>query len=211
MDRKMCFIQNLLAAKSFWGDVPTWIGVVGTLLGIAIALCQYWRAQAWKRSEFVAGEMSKLFADSHVKTALLLLDYNRIRLNPVDGTRATTENEGKVFDDALCISALRIHDAMETGVAFSREEMLIREAFDALLTQLENLDHFIVTGLVLPRNLRPYLAYWLNILGNPQSARKGKNFYDAMGLFITRYGYSGVTNLLKVVAEIELVAKSASP
>lgn len=201
---------NLLADRSVWGDVPTWVGVAGGLIAFSVGLWQYARAQSWQRLQFVASQMANFFADPEVRTALLLLDYSRIRLN-TDGTRATTPGTGSVFDDDLCTRALRLHtEFADQEENFGPDEMMVRSVFDALLTRLEDLDHFLVSELVSADDLEPYLKYWLRIMLDPASEWKPRVFYEAVSKFITGYGYRGVQHLAESVAGIKLtqVAKA---
>jgi hypothetical protein len=195
----LCWVLATLAKLSA-------LGALGALIVFACGVWQYWQAQQWKRLEFVADQMAKFFSDSQVKTAMRLLDYSRIRL-AADGSRAIGSDGGTVFDDALCIRSLCLHtDSPDQMEDLPPEEMIAREAFDAFLTRLENLNHFIATKLIKPTDLEPYLSYWLTILADPTKKWKPYEFYVAMHRFITGYGYSGVQDLLEKVGGISLMA-----
>jgi hypothetical protein len=79
-------VMPLLDAGSAWGDVPTWLGIVGGLLAFFWGLWQYRETRLWKRAEFVAAECDKFFRNPKIETALLLLDYSAIKLR-ADGKR----------------------------------------------------------------------------------------------------------------------------
>lgn len=192
------------STDSIWGDIPTWVGVFGALIAFGVGLYQYHKAQLWQRSQFVAQQMSAFFADPCIKSALLLLDYSRIRLTSA-GTRAKEGEEGRVFDDALLIHSLRLHTAFQNEEErFNQSEMLARESFDALFTWLESFDHFLVAGLVTSKDLSPYLRYWLKIMADPKSGWKPPEYYAAVSRFITGYGYHGVRHLIGQICEIDL-------
>src|SRR5258706_15268057 len=99
---------GVIGATFGLGDIPSWVGICAGFIAFCFGLYQYRQAQLWKRAEFLASEMAKVFSDRKVGTALLLLDYSRIKLRP-DGTRADKNETGFIFDDALCESALRNH------------------------------------------------------------------------------------------------------
>ena len=42
---------NRLVVSTAWGDVPTWIGAVGTVRPAWIALIVYWQAQSDRRRQ----------------------------------------------------------------------------------------------------------------------------------------------------------------
>ena len=67
-----------------WGDVPTWLGVVGAVIEFILGRAEYRLAQQWTRSEFLAAEVDRFFANPRVATALLLVDYSAIKWKPPD-------------------------------------------------------------------------------------------------------------------------------
>jgi hypothetical protein len=180
-----------------WGDIPSWLTIIGGLLAFAYGLQQYWESQRWKRVEFVSSEIDKFLADPKVATALLLSDYSRIRLDR-NGTRASDERDGAIFDDALITSALIAHTEFKDETeSFSAAQMLVRESYDALLSGLERFGHHLQAGLVTADDLRPYLAYWIRVLADPTTDWKPDTFYFALHRFIRAYSYSGVEYLFQ--------------
>jgi hypothetical protein len=177
-----------------WGDVPAWLGLIGAAFAFAVALDQYRTAQAWKRAEFVAAETKLFFEHPQVATALLLIDYSVIRLDKV-GKRSV---QGTVFDDDLLIRALAVHTQFTDEIEkFNDAEMLARTAFDELLTGLERLDHYLQTNLISVGDLKVYLGYWVEKLGDPESRWKKPEFYQALYGFIEAYRYQGVRHLFE--------------
>ena len=191
-------------AEASLGDIATCVGVFGGLVAFAVGLLQYSSAQAWKRAEFVAQEMAKFLSQAKVSTALLLLDYNHIRLNP-DGSRAA-DGTGIHFDDQVCADALRSHkEFKDQGEKFGPDQMIAREAFDAFLTGLDMFGHYLKTGLVNAANLEPYLGYWVRNLQNP--AWKTQLFHDRLQRFVRDYGYSGVQHLSDALTKLSRETK----
>jgi hypothetical protein len=194
----------ILAIKSFFGDLPTWVGVVGGLLGFAAGLLQYRQAQRWKRAEFAAAEVARFFATPKVQTALLLLDYSSIRLAP-NGSRVASRNAGEVYNDNICIQSLQLHTEFKNETeTLTFQEMVAREAFDAFLTGLEDMHQFIAAELLSPDDLRPYLSYWLGVMADPRSQWKPQIFYTMMHRFIKGYSYHGVEQLLREILALNL-------
>jgi hypothetical protein len=181
-----------------WGDVPTWLGVVGGVVVFMLGRAEYRMSQQWKRSEFLAAEVDRFFAQPRVATALLLIDYSVIRLEP-DGTRAKQNTATSlVLSDPVMTSALRIHTEFENETEkFNPEEMLAREAFDELLTGFERFDHHIRVGLIEIDEVKVYLGYWVEKLVDPGSKWKPTEFYTALAGFVSAYQYVGAARLFK--------------
>lgn len=166
-----------------------WIAIIGIgagLMAFLAGLLQYRKAQQWKRAEFVAAEIKEMLADDVVQLALRLLDWN-------DGyyplqTEPDPHAQVRV-DDAILGLALRPHSSQSR---FSPTEVRIREIFDALLTRLQRLEHFVESGLVTAGEIRPYLQYWIHLIGSVPSARKPEATLHAMWRYIDFYGYSDV-------------------
>lgn len=173
----------------------TVVGWSSTFSAFCVGLYQYWVAQNWKRTEFVASEVEKFFGDAQVSAALLLLDYNIIRLDE-QGKR--TRTGGYVYTDDVVTRSLAIHTKNQDEIErFSDEEMVARLAFDALLTWLDRFDHHIDTGLITVADVRIHLRYWVTKLADPRSRWKVAEFYDALYLFAATYEYQGALTLFR--------------
>lgn len=174
-------------------DLAKWLSLAGTAVvvgGVPIGLWQYGQAQAWKRAEFAAGEMRAFFADPGVQKALRILDYNAIRIDLGAGE--------VVVKDATLKEALRIHVRTPEGGSSSRftpDEVAIRDVFDRLFDHLERFGHFLATGLVRRADLRPYLEYWLRVLGTREGGRKPRDVVEAIWAYAHEYHGDGVRRL----------------
>jgi hypothetical protein len=183
-----------------WGDVPTWLGLFGGVIAFVLGRREYRSAQQWKRSEFLAAEVDRFFAEPRVATALLLIDYSEIRL-AADGRRAgTAAADTYVLTDALLTSALRVHTEFRNDTErFDPPEMLAREAFDELLTGFERFAHHIQIGLIDIADAKVYLGYWVEKLADPGSDWKPPAFYSALARFVDAYQYRGAAQLFKTL------------
>jgi hypothetical protein len=183
---------------SAWGDVPTWLGLIGAVFVFIVSRREYRRAQQWQRSEFLAAEVDRFFAQPRVATALLLIDYSEIRLD-ADGRRVgTVTADTRTFTDALITSALRVHTEFKNDTeSFEPPEMLAREAFDELLTGFERFDHHIRTGLIDIADAKVYLGYWVEKVADSNSGWKPPTFYSALARFIEAYQYRGAAHLFE--------------
>lgn len=181
-----------------WGTAATLIGVFVGIITLIKGLREYRRAQQWKRSEFLVAEVDRFFANSRVATALLLIDYSRIQLEP-DGRRAAAFTpQTLTLDDKLMTGALRVHtEFTDETESFTPPEMLAREAFDEVLTGFERFDHHIQIGLIDVADAKVYLGYWVEKLADVKSGWKPREFYVALAGFVEEYEYRGAARLFK--------------
>ena len=181
-----------------WADVPAWVGLGGGIVAFYLGRREYRNAQQWKRSEFLASEVDRFFAQPRVATALLLIDYSEIRLE-ADGRRANTATPSShVLTDAMMTTALRVHTQFKNDTeSFNPPEMLAREAFDEILTGFERFDHHIKIGLIDVADAKVYLGYWVERLADPRSEWKPLEFYVALARFVKVYQYRGAAHLFR--------------
>lgn len=169
-----------------WATV---IGAATLVCGVIGGLWEYRKSQAWQRAQFAAEQMHAFFDDERVKRVLTMLDYEESVLD-VDG-------EMRVVTDATLREALRPHtDGGPQGGTFSGVEVVVRDAFDRFLDGLEQCDHFIEGKLVKPHDFRPYLHYWLELMGDPGS-RRDPAVREAFFRFAQTYRYEGALRLFR--------------
>jgi len=104
-----------------WKFVLSVVGYVGALSAFGVGLRQYWRADYWKRSEFLAKEMKDYFADPKVSIALTLIDWGvrfvNLGVKAADATVEHRVDETLVDRDLQC-AALRPHTLLSaTGAS----------------------------------------------------------------------------------------------
>jgi len=181
---------------NIWGDVPTWIGVIAGAITLIVGVREYLIAQRWKRSEFLAAEVDRFFANPGIQTALLLIDYSRIALEP-DGRRTTVRTPvTQTFDDDLMTRALAVHTKfVDETEKFNAQEMLARMAFDEILTGFERFQNHIEGGLINASDVKVYLGYWVEKFVDPASKWKPVTFYTAVAEFVDAYQYRGAATL----------------
>lgn len=168
----------------------TLVGVISSLSAFLAGLLQYIKAQKWKRAEFVAKEIKEFESNHTIQIAMQMLDWNARKFKLFQ-EEESDEREVVVNDDILC-SALVPHD--ET-TKFTRVQLCIRDIFDHFLDALVRFEHFIQSDLVNHKEFRPYLIYWIEIMGNKDSKRKPSIFYERLWGYIVFYKYSHVQKL----------------
>ena len=176
-----------------------WISLAGVLAACAAfasGLWQYAKAQRWKRAEFVAAEIKAFESDELVAKALLMLDYNRRRINLLpESYESEPANRVVSVNDADLTSALVHHSLRRPG--FTPKEVVIRDCFDRLLDRLERFESYIEAGLISAKELKPYLGYWIEIIANRESKRKPQDFYTSLWSYIDEYDFHGVQRLAR--------------
>lgn len=177
-------------------DIVEYAGWTGGFIVFVKSLIEYQNAQKWKKAEFLSKEAKEFFADKNVSRALLFLDYREndipIYENEIEGKKVLhygTELLMNSFDSQKEISSL------------TTEEKLIRRVFDDFLTKLGFFNHYIDTKLINEENLKPYLGYWLMVLGsseksfrNPVLMSRIWEYIDELNqnevrILVNRFGY----------------------
>lgn len=191
-------------------EAREWISSTVTAIVIFAGLYQYWQAQQWKRAEFVAGEMQAFFSLPSVRKAMLMVDWGTRHVNLFDTASTDPRTwplvSRRLQSDALLPHPLRqrvcaVTDATTTEAvdselaAFSMEEVAIRDAFDAFLDGLERFASHVETGLLAPRDLRPYLGYWIDDIAGPTPDASDGEWACSLLAYIAFYRYTGVQAL----------------
>jgi hypothetical protein len=194
---------------------------------IALAwLHLYQQQRHWQRVELARQEAKNFRERQAVKNVLDLLDYEEYRTfyitHPRDGRLISFE-----ANDYRLRRALRSHDQMvkmrrgldeikrlaaETDTIdpktldivqkYDDEEFLIettlRDWFDSFLGGLDYFNTLIEAGLVTPEEMKPFIIYWIQLIGDRRYRRKGgSGFYDQLFHYIHWGGYGGVQQLFE--------------
>ncbi len=186
-------------------DWMTGVGQVLTVATILFGVKQYRKNQEWKRAEFAAAQAKELDEEPTVKDVYTMLDYNRYGVELFPDADEIEHRFVEVTDDLLA-RALVPHpnrvsstilvpgpiegEMIERQMAtFTPEEGAIRKAFDVYLDGLERFEHYIASGLLSPREVKPYLSYYLSILADqgPGEGRKPLSVRLALRDYITFY------------------------
>jgi predicted lipase len=206
----------LLASLSLAG------GVFVTLIWLHL----YQQQRRWQRVEWARQEVKAFCDRPAVKNVLDILDYEEYRTfyvnHPTDGCLISFEAH-----DYRLRRALRSHDQMvkmrsgldeikrlafqsdgipaktlELVQQYNREEFFIeitlRDWFDSFLGGLEDFEIMIESGLVMAEEIKPFVIYWIRLIGDRRYRRKGgSGFYDQLFHYIYWAGYSRVQKLFE--------------
>ncbi|MBW4485512.1 MAG: lipase family protein [Tildeniella torsiva UHER 1998/13D] len=186
----------------------------------------YQQQRRWQRVELARQEVKAFREREAVKNVLDILDYEEYRTfyinHPEDGRLISFE-----ATDYRLRRALRSHDQMvkmrngldeikrlasqnnaiapktlELVQQYDSEEFVIeialRDWFDSFLGGLEYFEIMIESGLVMADEIKPFIIYWINLIGDRRYRRKGgSGFYDKLFHYIYWAGYGRVQKLFE--------------
>ncbi len=197
--------------------LASWLTSLGLLLvGSAIiwGVFQYGQQQQWKRIEFLRRAVKEFEGDPDIYKALKILDFEEYRDYQIDSPAYGKPFSFHVTDELLC-NALADHDHRARrkhqlehdedintlDLAALRQyqiETALRDWFNKLLNGLEHFGYFLESGLFTPEELRPWMNYWVKLIGDPIYRRPGASrFYDALYSYIHHSGFFGVQRLFE--------------
>lgn len=167
--------------------------LVGVLV-FAFGVRQYQKAQAWKKSEFVAAEVKAFLSDPMIRTALTMLDWHD-RIIDLSFDRTTTVAVRITYSTLAKIIVPHIE---RPSRSFSQTEATIRDCFDKMLERLALFEHFIESNLVTVDDLKIYLDYWVRLICDETMENRPddlKEVREALWSFIIFYKYESVQRL----------------
>lgn len=201
------------------------LALLGATIAAAAGIDQYLKNHKWQRRELarrVVEEFSRKESIRNIADILDCEEYRPLTLHLPDGRIIRFE----ATDDRLK-RALRSHGQMvktrqgikmlsqlnaqsgrmdeNTTRLFQRyrdEEFIIeitlRAWFDDFLGALEHCQNAINAGIVTADDLRPFIIYWIQVIGDRRLRREGgSGFYDQLFHYIYSSGYKGVQTLFE--------------
>jgi hypothetical protein len=190
-----CFTDNCKEGREWFSTIVTFAVILG-------GLYQYWNAQRWKRAEWVAAETESFFGDPKVMNALYMLDWNERRL-PLLLATPESKRDYFTFEAELLLTAFYSKSTIprdpNTGEEreFTEDELAVRDSFDRMLGRLERFEIFLEQRLVSFVDLQPYIAYWIDLIGDRNYGRKSSETIDRLWQYIDDYGFDKVQRLCR--------------
>jgi hypothetical protein len=161
------------------------VGVSGFLLGV----WEYAKAQRWKKAELAAQKLDLLNSDPQLHLCCVFLDYSARMLPIPPGYDGISKDETFVHSADEMTEGLRPE---KEKAGFKWPLVVYRDAFDRLFCYLEEINHYLDTGLLFVGDVRP-LRYWVDAVANPRFPKEK----DVPARFVATYGYKGVPMLAK--------------
>jgi hypothetical protein len=138
---------------------------IGAVIVFAFGLYQYRRAEAWKRTEFVAQLFKKFSDDPNCDVAMCLLSGEKRKIfYEVGGKWESYEYEYNVLCAALADQP--IDKKLES------DQLHMRESLDQFFVYIEQFDRAIQNNLVSDTEVYPYFGYWIGLLKGDVRIRK---------------------------------------
>lgn len=186
-----------------------------TALALTYGVYEYQRYHRWQRLEFLRRAVQEFEGDTEIRNALKILDLEEYRDYPLPSTEK--EQAGSTFKvtDQLIYASLAGHnerartkkafDEKRAAGSLSPEELnqyqietTLREWFNKMLNGLEHFGYFIESGLCTPSEIKPWLLYWIKLIGDASCRREGSSqLYDQLYGYIHEYGFLGVQRLFE--------------
>jgi hypothetical protein len=158
-------------------------------VAFGIGLWQYRRSQIWKRLEFVSAQMKIFFDDPAAREAMIMLDWRKKKM-PLFKFRDEADEEYVTVDYKMVAGALDI----DPEAHYDKKHSAIREAFERFLEYLARFEGFIEATAVEPKDLNPYLDYWVKLISghDNRSPEVSREVLPSLWKFIDYYGYRDV-------------------
>lgn len=205
-----------------------WLAAIALLLGAIAAVVginRYQRHKLWQRRELARSVVEEFTRKKAIRNVADILDFEEYRIFEArlpDDRLIRFE-----ATDARLKRALRSHDQMtktrqglntltqmgqqagkmdeNTARVVQRYrdeefeiELILRDWFDQFLGALEACENAIEAGIVTAQDLKPFILYWVQVIGDRRKRRKGGSaFYDQLFHYIHWGGFEGVQNLFE--------------
>ncbi|MGT2437142.1 hypothetical protein ACU4GH_16265 [Bradyrhizobium betae] len=166
-------------------------GGLATIIGGAFALWRWTIDQRWRRVQYAQQLLDKFFNKPNTKLALRMLD--------VQGeTELPSSEEDKVQTVTLTEEMLEISlRTLEQQQLFNEPYFTIRMIFDEFFTDLSMFQHHIDANLIKPKDIRPYLEYWIKSI-NGHGRIYSVVLAKQMNKFLVYFDYSAVLKLSRL-------------
>ena len=181
-----------------WDLIIKVIAGLGAMLAFVIGLWQYRKSQKWQKAQILLALIDSFEKDTQIEAACAMLDWDarEVRLE------RSIKFENKMLVSALRVPIMDIAIAGELSVtheleaAFTPEESMIRDAFDAFFDFFHKLYAFQKSGL-LKFSDYVYFNYWFELLQNIGEYKADPEIKKAMDKYIQEYRFIGVQELLR--------------
>jgi hypothetical protein len=205
-----------------------WVAAFALLMGAIAAVAgidKYLKHKQWERRELARSVFEEFARKKAVRNVSDILDFEEYRL--FEARLPDDRIIRFEATDARLKRALRSHDQMtktRQGLKMLTHmssqpgkmddntirvvekyrdeefeiELILRDWFDEFLGAFEACENAIQSGIVTAEDLKPFILYWVQVIGDRRKRRKGGSaFYDQLFHYIHWGGYDGVQSLFE--------------
>lgn len=158
------------------------LGIIGFILGYR----QYKKGQGWQKADIIINLIDSFEIDKRIEAACFMLDWDSRKVE-VNGMEIDFEN--KMLVDALIVP-------MDDS-DFSREQQVIRDAFDAFFDFFEKPYTLVESRLLDFSEIVGYWDYWFELLRRVGAFKKEPIIQERINNYVEKYGFIGIRELLK--------------
>lgn len=179
-------------------DLLSKLGIVLTLALFVIGLYQYHQGQKWKREEFLVAAIKDFVDSKRSRNAKQMLEswalYRGGRKIELFPNAEGLEKQRVFVTNAEVFRALTI-DPHEDLDRDDDRAMIIRECFDAFLTDLGTFYHYVEQDLITTRALAANISYWIELLGPEGELRP--DYKRRVFAYAEKYGLIEIQGLIR--------------
>ncbi|HEY9886842.1 MAG TPA: lipase family protein [Candidatus Obscuribacterales bacterium] len=215
-----------ILAKSQLG--AQWMAAFALLMGAIAAVAgidRYLRSKQWERRELARSMVEGFRQKEAIRAIADILDFEEYRLFDVrlpDGRLIRVETSDDRLKRALRSHAqmIKTREGLKMLTQMSNQpgkmdentlrvlqkyrdeefeiELILRDWFDQFLGAFEACENAIQAGLLTAEDLKPFILYWVEVIGNRKKRRDGGSaFYDQLFHYIHWGGFQGVQSLFE--------------
>lgn len=191
------------ALISDWDSRSTIAAVtaLGSLAAATTGLWAYISNNRWKRREYVNSLFQKINANSDVKRAMQMLDWNVREIDLFPDEADAVDRLYRVTDE-LVAAALIPHNTPHRP-KYTIELVRIRDIFDEFFTRISELRPLLQSSLVTSGELEQHLGYWFRLIAGTQT-RHGTEFLRNIRLYIDTYFSGDVPFVMSYIAGCDI-------
>jgi hypothetical protein len=178
-----------------WGITATFLSACAAAGGLGLNALAQWKAQVWKRKEYVASLIKDIKDGQLSASVLLMLDWSgrKISLPVGEGNAPRTVT----VTDEIVVASLIPHDYANRP-KFGKTGAAIRDAFDRFFDRLTELEVMIKENLIRFGDVKPYLEYYILIIGDISHRDSSRRtLIRNIRIFIEHYNYYHVQDFIK--------------
>ncbi len=190
MDTTYCIlVEN--SNKSF--DWFTSVSLTIAFLIFVAGLYQYWKAQRWKRTEFLISLFKDLENTYEYKNAIIMLEWKnqKVELYPYKS------NIEERFDEVSIDEQIKALGYSNKDVETMPKLIRVRYLYDRLFSLLARIEEFISKKLIIEKEILPHLKYYLKLLNADIAYEKNLEFSTKVYEYLKKYNFLSTINLLK--------------